>query len=94
MLSISLLQYLVTVAHDYDFQIVRKDTQEPINIVVFPKRNNTYRIKFQPLSVTSYTLKATQKPQHAIINGTPVCLPSSYISLPFSQTTNITPIGG
>ena len=46
---------------EYDFQIVRKDTQQPIPIHVTPKRNNTYKIKFQPLSVTSYTLKAIQK---------------------------------
>lgn len=46
---------------DYDFQIVRKDTQEPIDIYVAPKHNSTYKIKFKPKSDTSYTLKAIEK---------------------------------
>jgi hypothetical protein len=57
------------VTNDYDFQIIRKDTQEPIPIQVNTKKNNIHRIKFQPLSVTSYTLKAIKKADQSNISS-------------------------
>ena len=60
-LSFVSVYFKVSVSGEYEFQIVRKDTQEPIQIQVMPKKNNSYRIKFEPLSITSYTLKAFQK---------------------------------
>lgn len=54
-------QIEVSVNGDYDFQIVKKDTQEPIDINVKPKENNVYKIEFHPNPVTGYTLKANRR---------------------------------
>lgn len=54
-------QIEVSVNGDYDFQIVKKDTQEPIDINVKPKMNNVYKIEFNPSPVTGYTLKANKR---------------------------------
>lgn len=54
-------QIEVSVNGDYDFQIVKKDTQEPIDINVKPKVNNVYKIEFHPNPVTGYTLKANRR---------------------------------
>lgn len=54
-------QIEVFVNGDYDFQIVKKDTQEPIDINVRPKMNNVYKIEFNPSPVTGYTLKANRR---------------------------------
>lgn len=56
-------QIEVSVNGEYDFQIVKKDTQEPIDINVKPKVNNVYKIEFQPSPVTGYTLKANRRKQ-------------------------------
>ena len=48
----------VTVLGDYQFQIISKNNKMPIPIKVYPKENNTYRIKFRPLPVSGYVLKA------------------------------------
>jgi hypothetical protein len=56
-----IILFKVSVNGDYDFQIVKKDTQEPIDINVTPQDGNLYKIEFHPSAVTKYTLKANQK---------------------------------
>ena len=48
----------VTVIGEYLFQIISKKDQMPIPIKVFPKESDSYRIQFQPLTVSGYVLKA------------------------------------
>lgn len=50
----------ITAENDYEFQIVRKDTQESLKLEIMPKINDTYKIVFQPKPLVKYTLRANQ----------------------------------
>ncbi|CAF0722221.1 unnamed protein product, partial [Brachionus calyciflorus] len=50
----------IQVSSDSEFEIIRKETQEPLKIYIQSKINDTYKISFFPKSSVIYTLKVNQ----------------------------------
>lgn len=51
----------ISVANEYDFEILQKDTGHSIPIRVTHRKNHVYDIEFEPSSTTAYVLKARAK---------------------------------